>query len=198
MRAMEKKKRGLLVVISGPSSGAGKDSVTRGVGKKRRFARIVTYNSRDMRLGEKDGVDYHFVSRKEFLEKEKKGFFLETNEYNRNFYGTPKRLVLEALKKGKDVLLRIDVNGAKEVKRQMQEAVTIFIYATMTEMMGRLIKRGREGMEEIERKMRLAKKEMKEKDRGYFDHQVYNQDGRLEEAIREVLRIIKKEKKEDD
>lgn len=194
MGKMKRGKQGLLVVISGPSSGAGKDAVARGVEKRQRLTRIVTYNSRDKRPGEVEGVDYHFVSREEFLKKEKQGFFLEKNEYNRNLYGTPKEEVLEALKRGEDVLLRIDVNGAREVKRQMPEAVTIFIYATITEMGGRLMRRGRDSEEEMERKMVLARKEMLEKDKGYFDYQVYNQDGKLNEAIEEVLGIIVKEK----
>lgn len=189
---------GLLVVIAGPSSGGGKDSVTRGVVKKGNFFRVVTYTTRERRPGEKEGEDLHFISKKEFLRKEKEGFFLETNrlatEKAGDFYGSPKKEVLETLKQGRSVLLRLDVNGARVVKEQLPKAVTIFIYAPIPEMRRRLIKRGRDSRKEIEKKLALARKEMREKDKNYFDYRVLNREGKLEETIESVLAIIEKEK----
>lgn len=185
---------GFLIVITGPSAGAGKDAVGRAVEKRGNFTRIVTYVTRDQRPGEVDGVDYRFRTRKRFLELKREGFFLETNQYRGEFYGTPKDETLRVIKQGKDVLLRVDVNGAREIKERIPEAVTVFVYATMDEMRGRLIKRGREGMEEIKGKLSEAEKEMEEKDKDYFDYRVYNREEKLEEAIEEVLEIIKKEK----
>ena len=191
--------KGFLVVISGPSSGGGKDSVTRGVAKKGNFFRVITYTTRERRPGEKEGGDLHFISRREFLRKEKEGFFLETNrlatEKEGNFYGSPKKEKLNALFQNKDVLLRVDVNGARAVKKQLPDALAIFIYAPIPEMRRRLIKRGRDSREDIEKKLALAKQEMKEKDKGYFDYRILNREGKLEETIEQILEIIKKEKK---
>jgi guanylate kinase len=184
---------GLLVVISGPSSGAGKDSVARTLEKRGNFSRVVTYNTRDIRPGEIDGVDYHFVSRDEFLRKKKKGFFLETNEYLGNLYATPKDEVLRLLKLGKDILLRVEVNGAKAAKKAIPEALLIFITAPFKQMRQRLIKRAREDRQEIEEKLAFAKKEMKEKK--HFDYVVVNKEGKLEKTVKEVQKIIQKEKK---
>jgi len=185
---------GLLLVISGPSSGAGKDSVTREVEKKSEFVRIVTYTTREVRPGEVAGVDYHFINREEFLRKKEKEFFLETNEYLGNFYGTPKEEVLKVIRKGQDVLLRVDVNGAKAVKEQIPEAILIFIVAPFSQMRKRLIRRAREDKMAIEEKMEFARREMKEKK--YFDYVVVNREGKLEEAVEEILEIIQKKKNE--
>lgn len=184
------------MIITGPSSGGGKDSVARKVEKKGNFKRIVTYTTRDQRPGEKEGGDLHFISKEEFLEKERNGFFLETNRLatkkKGNFYGSPKNEVLEALKNRQDVLLRVDVNGAREIKRQMSQTVVIFIYATMEEMKRRLIKRRREGIAEILKKLALANKELKAKDENFVDYRVHNKDGKLEEAVEKVLEIIER------
>lgn len=185
---------GLLAVISGPSSGAGKDSVTREVEKKGDFVRVITYTTREIRPGEVAGVDYHFINREEFKRKKEKGFFLETNEYLGNFYGTPKEMVLRLIAGGRNVLLRVDVNGAKAVKEEIPEALLIFIEAPFAQMKKRLIKRAREDKEAIEGKIKFAKREMRE--RKHFDYTVMNREGKLEEAIKAVLKIIEKEKKE--
>ena len=184
---------GLLVVVSGPSSGAGKDSIVRTLEEKGNFCRVVTYNTRNIRLGEFNGVDYHFISRNEFLKKKKKGFFLETNEYLGKLYGTPKNEVLRLLKAGKDILLRVEVNGARAAKKAIPETLLIFIIAPFSQMKKRLIKRAREDREEIERKLKFARKEMKEKK--HFDYVVVNKEGKLEETIKGVKQIIQKEKK---
>lgn len=183
---------GLLIVISGPSSGVGKDSVTREVEKRGDFVRVITFTSRDKRRGEKEGVDYHFITREEFLKKESGGFFLETNEYLGNLYGTPKGKVLKAIKSGGDALLRVDVNGAKAIKQQIPKALLIFISAPFGEMKKRLIKRAREDKVTIGKKLKFAKKEMAEKI--HFDYVVMNRQGRLEKTVEMVLEIVKREK----
>lgn len=191
--------KGILLVVTGLSSGAGKDAVARAVERQGNFARIITYTTREIRPGEKEGVDYHFVSKEKFLELEKEGFFLETNrlatEAEGDYYGSPKDEVLQSLTQGRNVLLRIDVNGAREVKRQFPEAIVVFIYATIEEMKGRLMARGRDDQKEMEKKLALAEREMAEKEKDFVDYRIHNQDGKLEEAIEEVLRILEEKKK---
>lgn len=192
--------KGILLVITGLSSGAGKDAVARAVETKGNFARIITFTTREIRLGEKEGVDYHFVSKEKFSELEKEGFFLETNrlatEAEGNYYGSPKDEVLKSLGQGRDVLLRIDINGAREVKKQFPESVVVFIYATLEEMKGRLMVRGRDDQGEMEKKLNLAEREMTEIKKDFVDYRIHNQDGKLEEVVEEVMRIIEEERRE--
>src|SRR6266550_3188065 len=123
----------MLVIISGPS-GVGKDTIIdalrrhereRGLEDRRHY--VVTVTTRAPRTGEVDGVDYHFVSREAFLRIREARGFLEANEVHGNWYGSPRDQVRAALAVGKDVMLKIDVQGAQVVKEQVSEALLIFV-----------------------------------------------------------------------
>lgn len=185
------KKRGILLVISGPSSGAGKDSVMNGFIKKYKLSKIVTYNSRPKRPGEKDGFDYHFISSKEFEDKIKKRFFLEWEEYLDNYYGTPKNEVKKALKSGRDVVLRVDVRGAKSVKKAIPETVLIYIAAPSFKTMAERLKHRKDNEEQIKRKLQVATWEIEQFEG--FDYLVVNEEGKLDQTIEIVKMILETE-----
>ncbi len=136
-------KRGLLVVLSGPS-GSGKDTVIKIL--RSRHAKLhytVTVTTRERREGENDWENYHFVSHEEFREMEKNNEFLEWVEYNGNLYGTPKTQITQALHEGKVVILKIEVQGARRIKELIPDAIFIFITTpTRDELIDRL--KGRE------------------------------------------------------
>lgn len=187
------KKRGILVVVSGPSSGVGKDSVVNGFREKHQFSKIITYTSRPKRPHEKEGFDYHFVSPQDFQNKINQGFFLEWMKYLDNFYGTPKKEVQEALKIGKDILLRVDVRGAKAVKKAIPQAVLIYIAApSFKSMAKRLESRKSNSPQENERKLQVAVWEVEQFEG--FDYLVVNEENKLQETIEKVRLIVEAER----
>lgn len=120
--------RGLLVVISGPS-GVGKGTVRKALFEmpKHNLTYSVSMTTRAKRPGERDGIDYYFVSREEFLKRVDEGKFLEHAEFVGNFYGTPLDKVNERLEDGQEVVLEIEVEGALQVKKKVPDCVMIFI-----------------------------------------------------------------------
>lgn len=162
------KKKGLLVVLSGPS-GAGKDTVIKIL--RSRHAKLhytVTVSTRKPREGEIDWETYHFVSPQEFYDMRDQGEFLEWIEYNNNFYGTPKKQILQALGEGKIVILKIEVQGAKRIKELIPEAVFIFITTpTREELIERLKGRETDLQEEQKKRLAIAEEEIQ---------QIYNYD----------------------
>ena len=183
----------LLVVISGPS-GAGKDSVVarmKELGYPFHF--VVTATTRPKRPGEVDGVDYHFLSEEEFLALLEKGELLEHAIVYGQHKGIPKEEVRKALASGKDVIMRLDVQGAATIRRLVPDAVLIFIVPSSEEEMIRRLKRRRtESLEELERRIATAREEMKRVKE--FDYVVVNRDGALDEAVRAVVAIITAER----
>ena len=157
------KKRGLLIVVSGPS-GAGKDSVCNLVASYNPNLWIsVSCTSRDIRKGEVEGVNYFYLTKDEFEEKIKNNDFLEYATYNNSYYGTPLYKIKEKLNEGKDVVLVIEVQGALKVKKLYPNAIFIFILPpSMEELRNRLIKRGTENYEKIIDRFRMAYKEINE------------------------------------
>ena len=153
------KGKGLLVVISG-FSGAGKGSITKQLIKNYGYAYSVSATTRNPREGEKDGVDYFFISKERFEEMIDKGELLEYNNYVGNYYGTPREYVLEQMKEGRDVILEIDVNGAAQVKKSYPEAVTVFITApNASELKDRLTGRGTEAEDVVRKRLQTSIKE---------------------------------------
>ncbi|MCC8191223.1 MAG: guanylate kinase, partial [Planctomycetes bacterium] len=156
------KREGLLVVLSGPA-GSGKSSLVENLirtnpGKARR---AVTATTRPPRPGEVDGVDYHFLSREEFLRLIEQGAFLEYTTFNNNLYGTPKQVLDSELAKGGVVILVIEVEGAESVKFFFPNAIFIFVIPpTPGELRRRLEKRGTENRQEIESRLAIARNEM--------------------------------------
>lgn len=184
-------RKGLLVVFSGPS-GVGKGTV-----RKKFFEKMgdklyysISMTTRGIREGETDGVDYHFISKEQFLEEIQKDNVLEYNEYVGNFYGTPKDVVFEKINAGIDVVLEIEVNGAKMIKEKVPNCVSIFIAPPSYEALKeRLIGRNTEPPEVIEKRLMKAEDEISSAN--LYDYVVINDD--VDEASNEVISIIESE-----
>jgi guanylate kinase len=185
----------MLIIISGPS-GVGKDTIIdalrrhereRGLEDRRHY--VVTVTTRAPRAGEVDGVDYHFVSRDEFLRIREDRGFLEANEVHGNWYGSPRNQVRAALAVGKDVILKIDVQGAQVVKEQVTQALLIFVIPpSMRELFERLRSRATETADEFELRQRNAALELaRQRD---YDAVVTNATGQVEETARKINKII--------
>jgi guanylate kinase len=183
----------LLVVLSGPS-GVGKDSALmrmRELGFPFHF--VVTATDRAQRPGEINGVDYHFVQTAEFERMIAEGELLEWARVYQDYKGIPKWDVRNALASGKDVLLRIDVQGVQTVRQLAPSAVTIFLApATLDELRQRLQWRRTDTPEQIER--RLAKAEIEMQQIPQFDYVVINQGQQLDMAVGQIRSIIAAEK----
>ncbi len=183
----------LLVVLSGPS-GVGKDSVLmrmRELGFPFHF--VVTLNSRPQRPGEIDGLDYHFVSSQQFEAMIEQGELLEWAHVYGNYRGIPRFEVRRAMASGRDVIIRVNVDGAATIKRLAPEAVFIFIASgSLEELQRRLQLRRTETPEEIERRLALAQHELAQIPQ--FDYVVVNHEDRLDEAVGQIRAIIVAEK----
>jgi guanylate kinase len=158
---MKLNERGLLVVISGPS-GVGKGTVRKALFEmpKHDLVYSVSMTTRAPRQGEREGIDYYFVDKKTFLKRIAEDKFLEWAEFVGNYYGTPRDKVDEQLDKGKEVVLEIEVDGALQVRKQMKEAVFIFLVPPGKAVLyDRLKNRGTEPIELIEKRMRKAESE---------------------------------------
>ncbi len=180
---------GRLFVISA-SSGTGKTTLAHVLLKEDlNLIQSVSYTTRSPRGNEVNEKDYHFVTMKEFLEIKRKKGFLEWADVFGRYYGTPKKEVAEHQKNGKDVLLLIDVQGAKKIKKIRPDAVFIFLAPpSKEELRKRLEKRGTESKKEINRRLRVATRELVElNDPALCDYRIVNRD--INKA-REVLRAI--------
>ena len=181
------KKRGLLIVVSGPS-GAGKDSVCNLVKEKNNNMWIsISCTSREKRKGEEDGINYFYLTKEEFENKIKNNDFLEYAIYNNNYYGTPLYKIEENLNKGIDVVLVIEVQGALKVKKIYPDAIFLFILPpSMEELRNRLIKRGTESTEKILERFKTAYKEINEISK--YNYVIVN--NILDEAVSKMQSII--------
>lgn len=183
----------LLVILSGPS-GVGKDSALmrmRELGFPFHF--VVTATDRAQRPGEINGVDYHFLQTAEFERMIAENELLEWARVYQDYKGIPKWDVRNALASGKDVMLRIDVQGVQTVRKLAPSAVTIFLApATLDELRQRLQWRRTDAPEEIEK--RLAKAEMEMQQIPQFDYVVINQGQQLDMAVGQIRSIIAAEK----
>jgi len=180
-------KRGRLFVISAPS-GAGKGTVIRSLLELRpELVLSVSVTTRSPREGESDGVSYFFVTRERFREMIDSSDFLEYAEYVGEFYGTPKAPIYECMKNGGDVLLEIEVLGARQVMSIDPEAVTIFIVPpNIEELERRLRGRKTESEEKLAARLRRACQELEEKN--HYDHIVINDE--VSRAAAEISAII--------
>jgi guanylate kinase len=182
-------KRGLLIVISGPS-GVGKDSLIERLRERDASLRYsISYTTRKPRPGEVDGINYFFVSRPRFEELIAQGFFLESATYNGNYYGTPVAAVEEARAAGSDILLKIEVQGAAQVRERAPDGLFIFIAPPSTEELVRRQELREGGMQEEDMVERLKIAETEMKHVSEYDHVVINDN--LERAVGEVLEIIR-------
>ncbi|MBR3229234.1 MAG: guanylate kinase [Bacilli bacterium] len=161
---IRQKKTGELIIISGTTCAGKGTIINKLLENNKNLALSISYTSRAPREGEVDGVDYKFITREKFEEKIKKGEFLEYAKVRYGeYFGTPKEEVDKLLKHGKDVLLEIDVQGAKQIKEMYPYTVLIFVVApTMEEVKRRIIKRGKETNEQIVERFKTAYKELNE------------------------------------
>jgi len=182
----------LLIVISGPS-GVGKDSVLQSMKKRElRFHFVVTVTTRRPRQGEIEGVDYFFVSPQQYAEMLANGEFLEHASVYEDCYGIPKQQIMQAFASGKDVVLRVDVQGAATIRRLCPEALLIFLMPrSMAELVGRLQARKTESPEALALRKKTAIEEMGRVSE--FDYVVVNGDGQLDGTVDNILAIIKAE-----
>ncbi|MFH1691868.1 MAG: guanylate kinase [Candidatus Omnitrophota bacterium] len=155
----------LVWIVSGPS-GSGKTTLCEALLKEdfwsKRLQRSISYTTRPARPGEQDGKDYHFISEKKFLALKKKNAFLEQEKIFDFYYGTPKKAVIDAKRLGKDVLLCIDVKGAREVKKTLKKnTVSVFVVApALNALVERLQKRSTENKKDIEKRVSRVKMEL--------------------------------------
>jgi guanylate kinase len=181
--------RGRLIVVSGPS-GAGKDTLIRAaLDAIPELALIASATTRDPREGEVDGRDHVFLSREEFERWIEEDHLLEWAEYSGNLYGTPRQSVEELLEKGRSVILRIELQGARQIKERRPDAVMVFVRApSLEETRRRLESRATETSESLESRMATAIKEIAARDE--FDYEVVN--ANREEARKDIIDILKK------
>lgn len=182
--------KGILFVVSAPA-GCGKDTILeKALSGDINLTYSVSATTRAMRAGETDGVSYSFKTREEFEKMIEDGELLEHTEYCGNYYGTPKRTVEEILNSGRNVVLKIEIEGAGNVKRMLPEAVLIFILPpSMQELSRRLHKRGTEDEETIAKRLKQAETEIA---RAYdYDYVIVN--GDLDTAVNDFVSIIKAE-----
>ena len=167
--------RGRLIVVSGPS-GAGKSTLIKAsLQAVPELAYSVSATTRRPRPGEVDGVDYIFLSRKEFERWIEEGRFLEWAEYSGNLYGTPEQKVEEFLEEGKSVILELELQGARQVHIKRPDAVMVFVRApSLEETRRRLTGRATETEEALESRLATAVGEVAAVDE--FDHEVVNED----------------------
>lgn len=183
--------QGLLIVISGPS-GVGKGTVRKALFERtgHNLVYSISMTTRLPRNGEKDGVEYYFVSKEEFLHQIEKGNLLEHAEFVNNFYGTPKDKVESQLEKGNEVVLEIEVQGALQVKQKMPNAVFIFIAPpSFKALEDRLRTRGTESTLVINERLEKARRELKLANQ--YDYIVINDE--VDNAADRIMAIIRAE-----
>jgi len=159
---------------------------------KGKLVKSISATTRKKRPGEKEGQDYLFISIEKFEERIKKNYFLEWERVFENYYGTPKTQAMNLLKKGINVLLCIDVKGAKTVAKEFPQALKIFIKAPSLKVLeNRLKARASETTESLGLRLKIARKELKEAK--YYDHVIINAD--LNKALSELQQIVCQELK---
>ncbi len=185
-----------LVIISGPS-GVGKDTIIEALRARPRnpdYHYVVTCTTRCPRPGEEPGVSYQFLTAEAFRQLRDAGELLEANEVHGNWYGTPRRDVADALAAGHDVILKIDVQGARMVKERVPDALLVFIVPPSLEaLFQRLRSRATESANELEIRQRNAAIELARQ--GDYDRVVVNETGEIERTAAEIEAIIVQEKR---
>lgn len=172
---LDLKTKGLLILFSGPS-GSGKDTVlselrSRGVN----LTQSVSMTTRQMRDGEVDGVDYYFTDVPTFEKRIEEGYFLEYVKYGDNYYGTPKKKIEELMDEGHNVVLKIEVEGASNVRAVFPQVFSVFIIPpSLEELENRLKGRGTESPEAFEKRLKIARDELKRAKE--YDYIVINDD----------------------
>jgi len=184
------KNKANIYVISGPSA-VGKDTIIENLQKlDNNFHFVVTATTRKPRKNEKEGKNHFFYSEKTFKKLIQNNDLIEWAKVYKNYYGVPKSQIFEPLKNNKDVLLRVDVQGAKRIKELIPDVVLIFIKPEKTESLRkRLIERGVNTTTEMSTRLKTAEREIQTSN--FFDFIIVNKDGDLQYAVKKVLDIIK-------
>ena len=183
----------LLIVLSGPS-GAGKDSVlTRMKELDIPLEFIVTVTTRPRRPNERDNIDYHFISEASFQKMLQKKELLEWANVYGNWYGVPKQSVKQALDRGQDTIIKVDIQGATTIKKILPQAVFIFLIPpSMPELITRLRQRNTESKTDFELRLKTAEQEIKKLP--MFDYAVVNQQEQIDNVVSDIRAIITAEK----
>lgn len=186
-------KKGKIIILSGPS-GSGKTTLYNKLLAqayfKKKLVKSVSVTTRKKRLGEQNGRDYVFISKKMFLYKKKAGHFLESEKVFDNYYGTPQKSVRQILMKGKSVLLCIDVKGANTLRNHVSGVVGIFVKTpSLLELKKRLEKRGTEDVRTMHQRLSIARQELK--DISKYDYVVVNK--KIEDSVQKLSEIIRSE-----
>lgn len=184
-------RKGLLLVVSGPS-GAGKGTICKALlNKNDKIKLSVSATTRKPRNGEVHGVNYFFIEKEEFTRMVENGEFLEHAQIYDNFYGTPKAAIIECLEKGQDIILEIEMQGARQIKEVYPEGVFIFVLPpSLEELKSRIVGRGTETQEEIEKRFSCAFEEINQIVN--YDYFIVNED--IEKSVNDVEAIILSEK----
>jgi len=188
------KKYPKIFTVSG-AGGSGKESVIVGILKSvKNIKRAKTANTRPVRAGEKKPEEGRvFLSKKEFEKLDGAGEMIESNFFNGYWYGTPWKEVDDIIIGGKDAVLEVDVNGVKDFKEKFSNVVSVFLWVSLADLKKRLILRGQDSPENIEKRLKIAKIEM-EKSK-ICDYEIANKQGKLKEAIKEFAQIINKNRR---
>src|SRR3954471_6092669 len=191
--AKDTAQHGLLVVLVGPA-GVGKSTISNLLRDRLNVAYIVSATTRPRKPGDELGKTYDHISTEEFFRRLENDEFLEYAQVHGHYYGTPKHPALDYLYEGKDVLLEIDVQGALQIRYQYPEALLIFVLPPDgPTLMQRLQDRGRDEAEDIDKRFRVARREIQmAKGARAFDHMVINDS--LDRAVDELTKIIKLER----
>lgn len=179
---------GRLIVLSAVS-GAGKTTVSNElVRRSANYVRSVSVATRARQKEERDGIDYLFVSEREFDEMRRRGIFLEYQKVHSHYYGTPKEFVLQNLREGKNVLLVIDTKGGLNIKKMFKEAILIFMLPpSLDALIRRLHLRGRESAEERNRRIANGKKELR--DALKYDYIIVNEE--IQKSVSDIDAIVR-------
>ncbi len=180
--------KGGVFVVSGPS-GSGKDTVLKGLfAENPDILFSISSITRAMRPGEREGEKYNFISREHFEEMIKNDLLLEHNVFVGNYYGTPRIPVEKAVSEGRDIIIEVDVNGAAQIRKKLPEAVTVFIMPpSFAELKRRLVGRGTESEELIEKRLRSALDEIRRAEE--YDYIIVNDDAAA--ASQSLMSVIK-------
>ena len=185
-----REKKGILIVVSG-FSGAGKGTLMKKLMQDYdNYALSISATTRQPRVGEEDGREYFFKTKEEFEKMIARDELIEYAKYVENYYGTPKQYVMEQLEAGKDVILEIEIQGARQIKKKFPEAVLVFVTAPSMEMLReRLVGRGTETAEVIHQRLARAAQEAEGVDE--YDYVLVND--QLDEAVDRLHGIIQSE-----
>ncbi len=188
-------KKGILMVISGPSGSGKGELVKRVLARRDDFKLSISATTRGIRDGEIHGVHYHFITREEFERRIANEEILEYNEYQGNLYGTPKREVVETLEKGENIILEIDINGALNVKRIFPEAVLVFIAPPDFETLEKRLRGRGDKVDESVIRGRLDTARSELAVLPSYEYLVINEDGEQDSAADAIISIAAAEQR---